>query len=114
MGMGAGTMPGTMPSAGMQQLAPGRVFGRRSPPKETAETRPLDDRGLVQLQHNRMAQQDEQLTSLSGLLRTQRKMGEEISTEIAVQNEMLEQLDSDVSRVSGKMGRAKRQLNRLG
>jgi regulator of vacuolar morphogenesis len=98
----------------MQQLAPGRVFGRRSPPKETTETRPLDDRGLVQLQHTRMADQDTQLGTLSGLLQKQRHMGEEIASEIGVQNEMLEQLDNDVSRVGAKMGRAKRQMNRLG
>lgn len=107
-------MPGSMPSAGMQQLAPGRVFGRRSPPKETSETRPLDDRGLVQLQQTRITEQDAQLGTLSGLLRTQRAMGEDIATEINVQTEMLEQLDQDVSRVGAKMGRTKRQMNRLG
>jgi len=107
-------MPGTMPSAGMQQLAPGRVFGRRSPPKETTETRPLDDRGLVQLQQTRIKEQDAQLGTLSGLLQKQRQMGEEIGTEINVQNEMLEQLDQDVTRFGAKMGRAKRQMNRLG
>jgi regulator of vacuolar morphogenesis len=104
---GASTpMPGGLNSAGssgMQQLAPGRVFGRRSPPKETAETRPLDDRGLVQLQY-----------ALSSILRKQRAMGQEIHSELAVQNEMLDQLDTDVSRVGTKMARAKRQMNRLG
>lgn len=92
----------------------GRVFGRRaSPPKETAQTRPLDDRGLVQLQVSQMARQDEQLGALSGMLRTQRKMGEDIAQEVALQNEMLEGLDADVSRVGGKMTRAKRDLNKL-
>lgn len=107
------SMPGSMPS-GMSQLAPGRVFGRKAAPQETTETRPLDDRGLVQLQHSRMAEQDAQLTGLSSILRNQRVMGEEIATEINVQNEMLEHLDSEVTRVGTKMGRAKRQLNRLG
>jgi regulator of vacuolar morphogenesis len=115
---GASTpMPGGLNSAGssgMQQLAPGRVFGRRSPPKETAETRPLDDRGLVQLQYARMSNQDEQLGALSSILRKQRAMGQEIHSELAVQNEMLDQLDTDVSRVGTKMARAKRQMNRLG
>lgn len=92
----------------------GRVFGRKaSPPKETAQTRPLDDRGLVQLQVSQIARQDEQLGALSGMLRTQRKMGEEIASEVALQNEMLEGLDADISRVGGKMTRAKRDLNRL-
>lgn len=92
----------------------GRVFGRKaSPPKETAQTRPLDDRGLVQLQVSQMARQDEQLGALSGMLRTQRKMGEDIAAEVALQNEMLEGLDADVTRVGAKMTRAKRDLNRL-
>ena len=90
------------------------MFGRKaSPPKETAQTRPLDDRGLVQLQVSQMARQDEQLGALSGMLRTQRKMGEDIAAEVALQNEMLEGLDADISRVGGKMTRAKRDLNRL-
>ncbi len=104
-------MPGAMPESNSAFAPKARVFGKKA--QETAETRALDDRGLVQLQQTKMGQQDEQLGALSGLLRKQRRMGEEIADEIAVQNEMLDQLDSDVTRFGTKMARAKRDMNRL-
>lgn len=118
-GSSSSSMTASMPGAMQQSTwAPattgGRVFGKKAAPQETAETRPLDERGLVQLQHTTMAQQDEQLGALSGLLRKQRKMGEEIGEEIAIQNEMLDQLDHDVTRTGGKLARTKRDMNRLG
>jgi regulator of vacuolar morphogenesis len=115
---GNGTMPGgtgslwgpppTGPSSG------GRVFGKQQPPQETSETRPLDDRGLLQLQQNKMTNQDDQLGELSKVLIRQRKMGEEIAQEIGEQNELLDGLDHEVDRTGKKLGRAKRELNRLG
>jgi regulator of vacuolar morphogenesis len=104
-------MPGAFNNAG--PAAPrGRFFGT-PPPEETAETRPLDDRQLLQLQQTKMDGQNQQLGELSRLLQTQRKMGEEIHQEISEQNEMLDDLQSNVDRTEGKLGRAKRQLNRL-
>lgn len=61
-----------------------------------------------------MKEQDAQLGVLSGLLRRQRVMGEEIAGEIGAQNELLDQLEGGVERFGGKMARAKRDLNRLG
>ncbi|WOO83566.1 Vacuolar morphogenesis protein 7 [Vanrija pseudolonga] len=120
----AGFRPARVPTPPVEAAGPGssaaaaapagRVFGRRAAAQETAETRPLDDRGVVQLQQAKMANQDQQLGVLSGLLQRQRKMGEEIATEIDQQNEMLEHIDAEVTRVGGKMARAKRQMNRLG
>ncbi|KAL1405965.1 hypothetical protein Q8F55_007647 [Vanrija albida] len=117
----AGFRPARVPTPPTEAAGPGaapavqgRVFGRRAAPQETAETRPLDDRGVVQLQQAKMKGQDEQLGVLSGLLQRQRRMGEEIATEIDQQNEMLEHIDAEVTRVGGKMARAKRQMNRLG
>lgn len=104
-------MPGGMPDGGSAFAPKARVFGKK--PQETAETRALDDRGLVQLQQTKMGEQDEQLDVLSGLLRKQQRMGEDIADEIAVQNEMLDQLDGDVTRFGTKMARAKRDMNRL-
>lgn len=110
---GSGAMPGAMPDTGTgSAFAPkARVFGKK--PQETVETRALDDRGLIQLQQAKMDGQDQQLGVLSGLLRTQRKMGEEIADEISVQNEMLDHLDQDVTKFGDKMARAKRDMNRL-
>jgi len=99
------TMPGHFPS--------GRVFGKAQPPQETSETRPLDDRGLLQLQQTKMDGQDDQLKELSKLLGRQKVMGEEIHREIGEQNDLLDDIEGEVGKVGGKMARAKRDLNKL-
>lgn len=111
-----GTMPGGSSAlfAGMPpQPQPGRVFGRQQPPEETAETRPLEDRQLLQLQQSKMDNQDAQLGELSKVLLRQRQMGEEIHQEIGEQSEMLDDIDHEVGRVGGKLQRAKRDMNKL-
>lgn len=111
----AGNMPGGSSAlfSGMPQAQPGRVFGRQQPPKETTETRPLDDRQLLQLQQSKMDGQDAQLGELSKVLLRQRKMGEEIHQEIGEQSDMLDDIDHEVGRVGGKLQRAKRDMNKL-
>jgi regulator of vacuolar morphogenesis len=89
-----------------------RVFGN-SHPRETEQTRPLDDHGLVGLQQAQIEQQDEQLSQLSTILQRQRQLGQAIGSEIASQIEMLDDLSNDVDRVGGKLSRTNRQLNRL-
>jgi regulator of vacuolar morphogenesis len=88
-----------------------RVFGRTTP-QETTLTRPLDADGLVQLQKTQMDSQDAQLTQLSTVLQRQMRIGQEIGREVAEQNELLDSIDGEVDRVGGKLGRAKRQMNR--
>lgn len=87
-----------------------RVFG----PKETDVTRPLDNQGLVQLQKTQMEHQDGHLATLTSILQRQRHLGEAIGAELALHNEMLDELNSDVDHVGGKLVSAKKQLNRLG
>jgi regulator of vacuolar morphogenesis len=91
-----------------------RVFGSaaRSTPQETVHTRPLDTDGLVLLQKTQMEDQDAQLTQLSAVLQRQMKIGQEIGREVSEQNEMLDEISGEVDRVGGKLGRAKRQMNR--
>ncbi|KAL7418864.1 hypothetical protein Q5752_006548 [Cryptotrichosporon argae] len=115
-GWGAQPMPGAFaPGSGSGSgVSSGRVFGKPAVPAETDATRPLDDRGLLALQAHQVEQQDAQLAELSRLLRVQRGMGEEIAHEVAEQNEMLEDLDNRVTKTGGKLGRAKREMNRLG
>lgn len=100
------------------QKPTGRVFGaaasNSSTPQETAETRPLDEQGLVQLQKTRMSDQDAQLELIHGVLQKQRKMGQEIHQEIDEQNDLLDQLEGKVDKAGNKLGKAKRELNRLG
>lgn len=91
-----------------------RVFGGGSKPKETDQTRPLDNQGLVQLQNSKMDQQDAQLSQLSSILQRQKHLGLAINQEIREQNEMLDDLTNEVDRVGGKLTSAKKQMNRLG
>jgi regulator of vacuolar morphogenesis len=106
------TMPGGLFAGMPSQPQPGRVFGRKV--EETAETRPLEDRQLLQLQQSKMENQDQQLGELSKVLLRQRKMGEEIHQEIGEQTDMLEDIDQEVGKVGGKLQRAKRDMNKLG
>ncbi|KAJ1311618.1 hypothetical protein OPQ81_010094 [Rhizoctonia solani] len=92
----------------------GRVFGQRQPPQETAETRPLDEQGLLQLQNTQMQRQDDQLAQLSAILRRQNQIGVAIGAEIAQQIEMLDQLSTDLDSTGAKLTTARKQLNRLG
>jgi len=102
-------------SAVTANTPPSRVFGSPTPqsgPQETAQTRPLDDNGLLQMQQSQMDQQDAQLSQLSAILQRQMRIGQEIGREVDEQNQLLDDIDSEVDRVGGKLGRAKRQLNR--
>ena len=110
--IGVGIMPGGTSSLwGNGSVSSGRVFGKK--PEETEETRPLDDRQLLQLQQGKMDGQDEQLKELSKILQRQRGMGEEIHREIGEQTEILEEIEHGVDKVGGKMARAKRDMNKL-
>ena len=57
-----------------------RKFG--AIPRETEVTRALDNDGLLQLQNTTMQVQDKSLDLLSGILRKQRNMAEEIGNEL--------------------------------
>ncbi|KAL0951105.1 hypothetical protein HGRIS_007842 [Hohenbuehelia grisea] len=91
-----------------------RVFGAPAKePQETEETRPLDDQGLLQLQQTQIQDQDTQLSQLTTILQRQRQLGVAIGEEIAIQNEMLDDLTNEVDRVGGKLSSAGKQMNRL-
>lgn len=110
-GSGAGG-GGGQPAVSSKPIA--RVFGVPQPPKETEETRPLDDHGLLQLQQAKMDQQDTQLSQLTAILQRQKQLGTAINSELAQHMELLDGLHNDMERVGGKLTAAKKQLNRLG
>jgi len=103
---------GGQPAVSSKPIA--RVFGVPQPPKETEETRPLDDHGLLQLQQAKMDQQDAQLSQLTAILQRQRQLGTAINSELAQHVELLDGLHNDMEQVGGKLTAAKKQLNRLG
>jgi len=88
-----------------------RVFG--APPQETESTRPLDNTGLLNMQQTQIHQQDNQLSQLTTILQRQRHLGEAISSEIALQIEMLDDLSGEVDRVGDKLHTTSKQMNKL-
>jgi regulator of vacuolar morphogenesis len=80
---------------------------------ETPETRPLDNEGVMQLQQQYMDDQDTKLEALTAALRRQRHLGELINQELALQEEVLDQLETGTDRVQGKIKDANKQLKRL-
>jgi len=91
----------------------GRVFGAAAKPKETEETRPLDDHGLFMLQEAKMQQQDMEVSQLTSVLQRQRHLGEAISNELAIQIELLDDLANRVDETSGKLTATNREMGRL-
>ncbi|KAK5047639.1 hypothetical protein LTR84_006304 [Exophiala bonariae] len=94
--------PSGRPKAG------GRVLG-----KETAETRELDNQGVVQLQKQKMAEQDLDVEELRKIVHRQKELGIAINQELEVQNDMLRMVDEDVDRVQGKINIAKRRIGKI-
>ena len=111
----AALLGGGRPAAAAASSKPiARVFGVPQPPKETEETRPMDDHGLLQLQQVKMDQQDAQVAQLATILQRQKQLGMAINNELAQHIELLDGLTDDMDRVGGKLTAAKKQLNRLG
>ncbi|EXJ59272.1 regulator-vacuolar morphogenesis [Cladophialophora yegresii CBS 114405] len=86
----------------------GRVLG-----KETAETRELDNQGVLQLQKQKMADQDLDVEELRKIVLRQKELGIAINQELEVQNDMLRMVDEDVDRVQGKIQIAKRRIGKI-
>lgn len=79
----------------------GPISGRRvlgAPAKETERTRELDNDGVLQLQKQIMAEQDEDVVDLTKVVLRMKEMGVQINQEIIEQNAMLGLLDEDVTR----------------
>ncbi|EFX00177.1 snare complex subunit [Grosmannia clavigera kw1407] len=92
--------------------AGGRVLG--APLPETDRTRERDNNGVVQLQKQMMAEQDQDVEALARIVQRQRQLGLAIKQEVDTQIGMLTQLDEDTERVSNKVRVAKERTRRLG
>ncbi|RMZ78732.1 hypothetical protein DV737_g3788, partial [Chaetothyriales sp. CBS 132003] len=80
---------------------------------ETDETRELDNQGLLQLQKQKMAEQDSDVEQLRTIIQRQKELGIQINDELAVQNDLLRIVDDDVGRVKGKMDIAKKRTDKI-
>ncbi|KAH8920724.1 Phox-like protein [Atractiella rhizophila] len=89
-----------------------RVLG--AAPKETAQTRSLDNAGLLQLQVQAMDEQDVMAEDLVSVARRQKGIAEEIAAELERHNELLDQINQDVDRTQGKLSKAGKDIKKLG
>lgn len=85
-----------------------RILGR-----ETAETTPLSNTSLLQLQTQKMADQDLDVEEIRKIVIRQKELGLAISQELEVQNDLLKLVDEDVDRVKGKIDVAKRRIGKI-
>lgn len=99
---------GTSTPAANKPKAGGRVLG-----KETAETRELDNQGVLQLQKQKMADQDLDVDELRKIIQRQKELGTQIHEELEVQNDLLRMVDEDVDRVQGKIDVAKKRVGKI-
>ncbi|PHH55464.1 hypothetical protein CFIMG_007288RA00001 [Ceratocystis fimbriata CBS 114723] len=89
----------------------GRVIG--APVAETDQTRELDNTGVLQLQQQMMQSQDQSLDQLAAIVRRQKDMGLAIKDEVERHVEMLDRVNEDVDRVSGKVRVARNRIKKL-
>lgn len=71
----------------------GRVLG-----KETSETRELHNEGVLQLQKQKIANQDIDVDELRKIVLRQKELGIAINNELEVQNDLIRILDEDTDR----------------
>lgn len=81
--------------------------------QETAQTRPLDNSGLVQLQRTQMEDQDRNLEILSTVVRRQKQIGLAIGNELEAQNQLLDELDVSIDRTKRNMKSTTKKLDRV-
>ncbi|KAF2264948.1 Phox-like protein [Lojkania enalia] len=95
---------------GANQATGRRVLG---PAKETERTRELDNEGVLQLQKQIMAEQDQDVLDLTAVVRRMKNMGYQINEEVVRQNAELGLLEEDADRLDKKIGIAKKRADRL-
>ena len=81
--------------------------------KETAQTRELDNAGVLQLQKQLMADQDLDAQILGQAVGRQKELAVAIAAELEEQNEMLKLVDEDVDRVQAKIGVASKRIGKI-
>lgn len=99
---------GSRQGGGRSAVGKGRVLG-----KETAQTRELDNNGVLQLQQQIMQDQDEGINALAAAVRRQRELAIQINEEIAIDTGLLRQADDDAGRLQGKMDIARKRVNKI-
>ncbi|KAF3769727.1 Phox-like protein [Cryphonectria parasitica EP155] len=89
-----------------------RVLG--APLPETERTRELDNAGVLLLQKQQMAEQDQDVEELTRIVRRQRDVGMAIEREVREQLDLLNETDEHVTRVGVKLDVANKKTRKLG
>lgn len=87
-----------------------RTLGRI---KESAQTKKLDNQGLLQVQQNEMQDQDQSLSALRDMIIRQKQIGIAVNEEIGIQNELLDSLNQEVDQSTNKLKVAKGKINKI-
>ncbi|KAF9974554.1 hypothetical protein BGZ73_002038 [Actinomortierella ambigua] len=91
-----------------------RVFGRnQNIVNETAQTRGLDNEGLLMLQKEQMRQQDDHIEQFSAILQRQKHIGLAIGQELDNQIQLLDDLDRDVDRTTLKLNIVSKKVTKI-
>lgn len=87
-----------------------RVLGAT---EETDKTRQQNNAGLLELYQTEMQAQDQIIDSLHSTLINQKNLGQQIYHEIEFQNQLLDDLDSDVHKTNTRLNQARRNVKRF-
>lgn len=95
-------------------LPPQRTAGRRlGPLPETEETRERDNAGMVQLNADKMKDQDDELNVLAAIVSRQKKLAVDFNEELEVQAPMIDHLHQVVDTHGHKLAVANRRAKNL-
>ncbi|KAI9248071.1 Phox homologous domain-containing protein [Sporodiniella umbellata] len=97
------------------EIRKGRAFGAayKKQQEETEVTRGLNNEGLLMYQQDLMNNQDKQVEQFSSILARQKQLGITINHELELQNQMLDELDTDVDRTQTKLKFANKKLQKI-
>eukprot|EP01024_Parvocaulis_polyphysoides_P036984 TRINITY_DN32852_c0_g1_i1.p1 TRINITY_DN32852_c0_g1~~TRINITY_DN32852_c0_g1_i1.p1 ORF type:complete len:253 (+),score=27.02 TRINITY_DN32852_c0_g1_i1:111-869(+) len=98
-------------------VARGELLGSSSTPngpaQDTEETADLDSRGLLQLQKDRMRDQDELLNNMETTVDSTKHIALAIGEEVDLQKGLLDQMDQEVDIVGTRLVLATRRINHI-
>lgn len=84
--------------------------GKPLPSVETEFTAGLDNRGVVQLQHHMMQEQDEELAGLENTVSSTKHIALAINGELDLHARLLDELDGDVESTNSRLKNAQKKL----
>jgi len=90
-----------------------RKFGVNISQEVEESTQGLDNIQILQLQKDMLNGQDKTLEQFSVILNRQRRLGETINQELDLQNELLDDLDSNVNKVQQGLGQADKRMKKV-